>query len=129
MPPIETTPARVLPTIWELPDELWERIESILERRYPRASTGRPRLADQGCAVGRRRVPRAGRVNGEGPFSARTIVVHYSPPSCRGFSAPCSLGPLLSGHAYSRVLKGAARPSAGPPWPGTPSLELWHFTA
>jgi putative transposase len=32
-----------LPTIWELPDELWERIEPILERRYPRAATGRPR--------------------------------------------------------------------------------------
>src|SRR5690606_11465403 len=38
-----TTPARPLPTIWELPDELWERIEPILELRYPIASTGRPR--------------------------------------------------------------------------------------
>ena len=43
MPAVETTPARRLPTIWELSDELWERIESILERRYPRAATGRPR--------------------------------------------------------------------------------------
>ncbi len=43
MPPAETTPAPVLPTIWELPDELWERIEPILARRYPRAATGRPR--------------------------------------------------------------------------------------
>jgi putative transposase len=34
---------RPLPTIWKLPDELWERIESILERRYPPARTGRPR--------------------------------------------------------------------------------------
>jgi putative transposase len=33
----------VLPTIWELPDELWDRIEPILDRRYPRAATGRPR--------------------------------------------------------------------------------------
>jgi putative transposase len=43
LPPIETTPARTLPTIWELPAELWERIQPILERRYPRAATGRPR--------------------------------------------------------------------------------------
>jgi transposase len=33
----------VLPTIWELPDELWERIEPILAERYPAAATGRPR--------------------------------------------------------------------------------------
>jgi putative transposase len=32
-----------LPTIWELPDELWERIEPILHERYPPARTGRPR--------------------------------------------------------------------------------------
>ena len=43
MPPAEITPAPVLPTIWELPEELWERIEPILVRRYPRAATGRPR--------------------------------------------------------------------------------------
>jgi putative transposase len=43
LPPIEITPARALPTIWELPDELWERIEPILSGRYPRAATGRPR--------------------------------------------------------------------------------------
>lgn len=43
MPPAETTPAPVLATIWELPDELWERIEAILAGRYPRAATGRPR--------------------------------------------------------------------------------------
>lgn len=30
-------------TIWELPDELWERVEPILVRRYPPAATGRPR--------------------------------------------------------------------------------------
>ena len=43
MPPSDTTPGRPLPTIWELPDELWERIEPILARRYPPAGTGRPR--------------------------------------------------------------------------------------
>lgn len=43
MPVADTTPERPLPTIWELPDELWERIEPILERRYPPAGTGRPR--------------------------------------------------------------------------------------
>ena len=43
MPAAETTAARPLPTIWELPDELWERIEPILARRYPPARTGRPR--------------------------------------------------------------------------------------
>jgi len=32
-----------LPTIWEIPDELWERIEAILAVRYPSARTGRPR--------------------------------------------------------------------------------------
>lgn len=43
MPVDDTTPKRPQPTIWELPDELWERIEPILERRYPPAATGRPR--------------------------------------------------------------------------------------
>ena len=43
MPTIESTRARVLPTVWELPDELWERIRPILEDRYPPAATGRPR--------------------------------------------------------------------------------------
>lgn len=42
MPAVEAT-AEPLPTIWSLPDELWERIEPILERRYPPARTGRPR--------------------------------------------------------------------------------------
>ena len=32
-----------LPTIWEIPDELWERIEPILMVHYPPARTGRPR--------------------------------------------------------------------------------------
>lgn len=43
MPAAEATAERPPPTIWELPDELWERIESILARRYPPARTGRPR--------------------------------------------------------------------------------------
>jgi transposase len=32
-----------LETIWEVPDELWERLEPLLERRYPRKAIGRPR--------------------------------------------------------------------------------------
>ena len=32
-----------LETIWELPDELWERLEPVLAGRYPPARTGRPR--------------------------------------------------------------------------------------
>jgi putative transposase len=43
LPVADPTPERPLPTIWALPDELWERIEPILERRYPVAPTGRPR--------------------------------------------------------------------------------------
>lgn len=43
MPAVEPTPARVLPTIWELPDDLWQRVEPVLERHYPPAAVGRPR--------------------------------------------------------------------------------------
>lgn len=43
MPTAEATAKRALPTIWEVPNELWERIEPILEYCYPIASTGRPR--------------------------------------------------------------------------------------
>lgn len=43
MPAIESTPARSLATIWELPDDLWEEIEPILDCFYPVARTGRPR--------------------------------------------------------------------------------------
>jgi putative transposase len=43
LPTVETTPARPLPTIWEVSDVLWERVEPILDRRYPPAATGRPR--------------------------------------------------------------------------------------
>jgi putative transposase len=43
LPATDPTPGRPLPTIWEVPDELWGRIEPILEARYPPAPTGRPR--------------------------------------------------------------------------------------
>jgi putative transposase len=43
LPAAETTAGKPLPTIWELSDDLWERIEPILARRYPPAATGRPR--------------------------------------------------------------------------------------
>ena len=43
MPAIESTPARPLLTIWELPDDLWEEVEPILDCFYPVARTGRPR--------------------------------------------------------------------------------------
>jgi len=35
--------AKPLPTVWEVSDELWQRMEPILQRRYPLARTGRPR--------------------------------------------------------------------------------------
>jgi putative transposase len=43
LPAPEASDAKPLPTIWSLPDELWERIEPILDRHYPPAKTGRPR--------------------------------------------------------------------------------------
>ncbi len=43
MPTTETTPARLLPTVWEVPDDLWEEIEPIVDCFYPAAATGRPR--------------------------------------------------------------------------------------
>jgi putative transposase len=43
LPAAETTREPPLPTIWEVPDELWRRIEVILQRVYPPARTGRPR--------------------------------------------------------------------------------------
>lgn len=35
---------RPLPTIWEIPDDVWARVESILLDAYPPQSTGRPRV-------------------------------------------------------------------------------------
>jgi transposase len=33
-----------LPTIWRVPDELWNIIQPILQRRDPHRATGRPRI-------------------------------------------------------------------------------------
>lgn len=38
------TPPVLLPTIWRVPDELWERIQPILAELDPPKSTGRPRI-------------------------------------------------------------------------------------
>jgi putative transposase len=43
LPTAEATAEKPLPTIWEVPDELWDRVEPILARHYPPARTGRPR--------------------------------------------------------------------------------------
>jgi putative transposase len=39
-----STQEKPLPTIWRVPDELWEIIEPILALRDPPKSTGRPRV-------------------------------------------------------------------------------------
>jgi putative transposase len=36
--------AEPLPTIWRVPDELWERLVPILRKHDPPAGTGRPRI-------------------------------------------------------------------------------------
>jgi putative transposase len=33
-----------LDTIWEVPDQVWERLQAILNRHYPPAPVGRPRI-------------------------------------------------------------------------------------
>lgn len=38
------TTRKPLPTIWRVPDELWERIEPILNEHDPPKATGRPRV-------------------------------------------------------------------------------------
>ena len=35
---------RTLPTLWEVPDELWEWVEPLLRRLDPPAGTGRQRV-------------------------------------------------------------------------------------
>ncbi len=39
-----TTEEKPLPTIWRVPDELWEKIEPILAEYDPPKRTGRPRV-------------------------------------------------------------------------------------
>jgi hypothetical protein len=59
-------------------------------------------------------VPGAGRISGEGPFSARTIGVHYSPPSRRGCNrAMLSHPPAEAGMHQPGTLRGQ-RPPTGP---------------
>jgi putative transposase len=43
LPASDTIAEPALPTVWVIADELWERIEPILEGHYPKAATGRPR--------------------------------------------------------------------------------------
>ncbi len=43
MPRAKNVAVVPLETIWEVPDELWERLEPILGRRYPPGRLGRPR--------------------------------------------------------------------------------------
>ena len=38
---------KVLPTIWEVNDELWNIIENILDELHPQAATGRPRTGQR----------------------------------------------------------------------------------
>jgi transposase len=45
-----STREKPLPTIWRVPDELWEIIEPILAKHDPPKSTGRPRI-DQRAAL------------------------------------------------------------------------------
>jgi putative transposase len=42
--PENSTQHKPLPTIWRVPDELWEKIEPILALHDPPKSTGRPRV-------------------------------------------------------------------------------------
>ncbi len=44
-----------LPTIWRVPDGLWERIEPILKEHDPPKKTRRPRV-DQVCGIMPRKV-------------------------------------------------------------------------
>jgi putative transposase len=41
----------MMPTIWCVPDELWEKIEPILKERDPPKSTGRNKRIDQRAAL------------------------------------------------------------------------------
>lgn len=41
-----------LPTIWEIPDDLWVKIEAILQAQYPPKPVGRPRADLRKCVEG-----------------------------------------------------------------------------
>jgi len=43
---------KVLPTIWEVSDELWDIIQSILDELDPPAGTGRPRTGQRAAING-----------------------------------------------------------------------------
>jgi len=43
---------KVLPTIWEVSDELWDIIQSILDELDPPADTGRPRTGQRAALNG-----------------------------------------------------------------------------
>ena len=43
---------KVLPTIWEVSDELWDIIQSILDELDPPAETGRPRTGQRAALNG-----------------------------------------------------------------------------
>ena len=45
------TQQKPLPTIWRVPDELWETIEPILQEYDPPKSTGRPRVDQRAAAL------------------------------------------------------------------------------
>lgn len=40
----ETRKVKALPTIWRVPDELWEKIKPVIEELDPPKWTGRPRI-------------------------------------------------------------------------------------
>lgn len=46
----DSTTVKPMPPIWRVPEELWEKIELILEEHDPPKSTGRPRV-DQRAAL------------------------------------------------------------------------------
>jgi putative transposase len=83
LPVADPTPERPLPTIWELPDELWERIEPILSRRYPPAPTGRPR-ADLRLVL--------------------DAVIHRMRSGCQWNRLPERFGPASTVHAWFQNL-------------------------
>ena len=39
-----STETKPMPTIWEVPDDLWEMMDCLLQRFDPPKSTGRPRI-------------------------------------------------------------------------------------